>query len=617
MTKRKRLKLDENNKLHSVVVDVLTGAGSTTEIAKRHKMRKAEVVQAVKDFSHVVLNPQMGELAIANSRMWTAAQMPVYNPSALVTRKGLSIFDEMRKDDQIKAALWFKKLAAVSSGWEVVSPEGEDETYKPTKFLKNELGSLIQPLDQIVSTGILSALDFGFSISEVLFRKIDTGEFSGLIGISNIKTRAPHDISFKMDKFGNLEKDGIIQSTPDGPKSLPPNKFILYAYQSEFSNPYGRSDLEAAYSKWWVKENAYRWLAMLLERFGIPPIFALYDPSSMNPSQVTALRTAIERIQAATAGALPRASKDSLELWAPELAGQTGRVFIPALEMLNRDISRALLMPGLMGLSPDAGVGSYARARVEFDVFVLMLEYLRKQVAGVMNHQLIGPLSVLNFGMEPNLVPEFKFLPLTDDLRLEMFNAWTNFVAAQIVKPTIEDEIHVRKAFGFPTLSKESKADRERAPVAPPPDDGGNKEKKTEPEPEPDPGSDLEDKIDEDFTDAFGSQDQPRDKEDVEPSHYYRTKTRFEKEVDFKQIEDGLDTLEAKTLKELVPELKAVRDRFLKFVETKFDHDAGFVRDLKELRGLTAVSDKVYAFLLDAYDLGSKIMARDWGRSCN
>ena len=384
MAKRKRTQLKEKNPFHSAVMDVFTGEGTIPEIAKKYKIEKTEFVQAIQKFSHVVLSPQMGELAIANSRMWTAAQMPVYNPSALVTRKGMTIFDEMRKDDQIKAALWFKKLAAVSSGWEVVSPEGEDENYKPTKFLKSELGSLIQPLDQIVSTGILSALDFGHSISEIIFRKIDTGEFSGLIGVLNIKTRAPHDISFKMDKFGNLEKDGIIQLTPDGPKVLPSNKFILYAYQGEFSNPYGKSDLEAAYSRWWIKENAYRWLAMLLERFGIPPIFALYDPSSMNPSQVTALRTAIERIQAATAGALPRASKDSLELWAPELAGQTGRVFIPALEMLNRDISRALLMPGLMGLSPDAGVGSYARARVEFDVFVLMLEYLRKQVAGVM-----------------------------------------------------------------------------------------------------------------------------------------------------------------------------------------------------------------------------------------
>lgn len=114
---------------------------------------------------------------------------------------------------------------------------------------------------------------------------------------------------------------------------------------------------------------------------------------------------------------------------------------------------------------------------------------------------------------------------------------------------------------------------------------------------------------------AWLSEESNEEFTDIKHDHYYRVKTRFEKEVDFKQIEDGLDTLEAKTLKELVPELKMVRDRFLKFVETKFDHDAGFVRDLKELRGLTTVSDKVYAFLLDAYDLGSRIMAREIGVS--
>ena len=40
------------------------------------------------------------------TRMWrTADNFITYNPSALVTRKGLDIFDKMRQDDQIKAAL--------------------------------------------------------------------------------------------------------------------------------------------------------------------------------------------------------------------------------------------------------------------------------------------------------------------------------------------------------------------------------------------------------------------------------------------------------------------------------------------------------------------------------
>ncbi len=392
-------KLSTNERNKEIVTAIFTGEQTTDQMASKYKLTQATIKGICRKFSHTVLDPSMGEVALANPRMWVMGQMHAFNPSALITRKGMQIFEEMRKDDQVKAALWFKKLAAVSSGWEIVSPEGKDENYKPTIFAKKQLGGLVRSIDDII-VEILTALDFGFSVSEIIFNEIERGEFKGLIGITDIKTKSPFHIKFKIDKFGNLDKNGVLQHTADGLQHLPTGKFLIFTYQSEFSNPYGRSDLEAAYPRWWVKENSYRWLAILLERFGVPPIFALYDPNSMNPAQVASLRKAIESIQAATAGAIPRASKDALEMWAPQLAGQTGRVFIPALEMLNRDISRALLMPGLMGLTPDQGVGSFARARVEFDVFVLMIERLRGQLQDTINHQLLYPLVDFNFGLE-------------------------------------------------------------------------------------------------------------------------------------------------------------------------------------------------------------------------
>lgn len=587
-----KAKLSIRERNHEIVTAIFSGDKTTAQIARKYKLKQTTVKEICRKFSHTVLDVRTEEVAIANPRMWVMGQMHAFNPSALITRKGMQIFEEMRKDDQVKAALWFKKLAAVSSGWEILSPEEQDENFPPTKFAKKQLSSLVRSIDDII-VEMLTSLDFGFSVSEMIFYKIEKGEFKGLIGIKDIKTKAPSTIKFKTDKFGNLEKDGILQHTSDGLKPLPTAKFIVFTYQGEFGNPYGRSDLEAAYPRWWVKENAYRWLAILLERFGVPPIFALYDPSSMNSSQVDALRKAIESIQAATAGALPRANKDALELWAPQLAGQTGRVFIPALEMLNRDISRALLMPGLMGLTPDQGVGSFARARVEFDVFVLMIERIRGQLQEAINHQLLFPLVDLNFGLEEENHPEFRFLPLTDDLRLEMFKTWTTFVEKQVVKPTREDEIHVRKAFGFPQLEEEEDED----------EDGD------EPlEPEPSGGND-------EIPFRVFRRKHDHGIHALKDSKLYRAKTKFEKEVNFKQIEIDLDAIEQRALKNIIPTLIVVRNRFLKFIERKFDHDARFVRDLKELRGLPAVGIEIGIFLLEAYNAGSKIMSKELGVS--
>ena len=590
----------ERNK--EIVTAIFSGEKTTAQMASRYSLSQTTIKGICRKFSHAVLDPSMGEVALANPKMWVMGQMHAFNPSALITRKGMQIFEEMRKDDQVKAALWFKKLAAVSSGWEIVSPEGKDEFYPPSIFAKKQFDGLVRSIDDII-VEMLTALDFGFSVSEIIFNEIERGQFKGLIGIKDIKTKSPFNIKFKMDQFGNLDKNGVLQRTNDGLKHLPTGKFLIFTYQSEFGNPYGRSDLEACYPRWWIKENAYRWLAILLERFGVPPIFALYDPNSMTPPQVDSLRKAIESIQAATAGAIPRASKDSLEMWAPQLAGQTGRVFIPALEMLNRDISRALLMPGLLGLTPDQGVGSFARARVEFDVFVLMIERLRGQLQDVVNHQLLSPLVDLNFISDEDTHPEFRFLPLTDDLRLEMFKTWISFVEKQVVKSTREDEIHVRKAFGFPKLEVV--------------DDGEDGE--LPPDGEPAPEDDeipfrievFEPKPSTSEVELVGGKNVVESEKKKRVLKAYRSKTKFEKEVNFKQIEIDLDAIERKAIEKIVPTLIAVRICFLKFVERKFDLDARFVRDLKELRGMPTVGIEVAAFLLEAYNAGSKTMAKE------
>src|SRR5881296_3657938 len=51
-------------------------------------------------------------------------------------RRGLRIFDEMRKDDQVKAALAFKKHTVTATDWIVSSPEGMPADWEPTLFVR-------------------------------------------------------------------------------------------------------------------------------------------------------------------------------------------------------------------------------------------------------------------------------------------------------------------------------------------------------------------------------------------------------------------------------------------------------------------------------------------------
>jgi len=201
-----------------------------------------------------------------------------------------------------------------------------------------------------------------------------------------------------------------------------------------------------------MKFNAQKWLAMLLERFGIPPVFGLYNPSRyVGGTALDDLKRMLTNLQAATTGIIPRPDKDALEFWAPgELAANATRIFVPSLEYLNTAIARAILMPSLIGMTADTSQGSYARSRIHFDVFLLVVESIRKDLELVaMNHQVLRPLLDLNYpGLDE--YPVWKFLPLTDDLRMELVKSWGELVSGNVVSHGPDDEAHIRKMLQFP-----------------------------------------------------------------------------------------------------------------------------------------------------------------------
>src|SRR5678815_5921630 len=50
-----------------------------------------------------------------------------YNPDDLARRKGIKIYREMMRDEQVKAALSAKKFAVLSTGWEIHLPETDQD----------------------------------------------------------------------------------------------------------------------------------------------------------------------------------------------------------------------------------------------------------------------------------------------------------------------------------------------------------------------------------------------------------------------------------------------------------------------------------------------------------
>jgi SPP1 gp7 family putative phage head morphogenesis protein len=385
------------------------------------------------------------ELSIADPRVLSVAGR-TFNPAYLVRSKGLREYDKMRRDDQVKAAMVFKKLAVLKSGWTIDSPEEYGDDWEVAQFVRNQFEKLPGTLNESLRS-IMTALDYGFSVSEKVYTDVEGGPFAGKLGLKAIKTRAPHDIGFEVTAGGDILDMGITQNE----RTMPRAKFVVFSHEAEFGNPYGRSDLEAAYRAWFAKDNSYLWLMMGLERYGVDPIVATYNSSAIGKPVQDKMMTILKRMQAATVAVFPRGDKkEDIEFWQPQQSGPMVDAFAKVLAMFNQDIARALLMPGLLGFTADAAQGSLARSETHFEAFVLVIESLRRTLAeDVVQEQIIKQLVDLNYGPQEDY-PKFTFLPLTGEQRGTLLNEWAALVAQGIVTPTEADEAHIREIVSFP-----------------------------------------------------------------------------------------------------------------------------------------------------------------------
>jgi SPP1 gp7 family putative phage head morphogenesis protein len=295
-----------------------------------------------------------------------------------------------------------------------------------------------------------SALDFGFSVGELVLRKLDAKPYAGKIGLRTIKVRKPHEFIFDVDEFDNLKPDGLRQSWTSA-KGMPIDKFLIFSHQREFGNFRGISDLRSAYQPWWLKDNLWRWAGVYAERFAIPIATAAYPAGNYGEGHpmralIAAVHDAISNLQANTALTFP----NDFELKLHEAGGAGVNVLRILMDMCNLAIARSILMPAQLGLSAETQTGSYAKSKTQFDAFMLVVDDLRRDLADdVINGQLIPRLVGWNFsGLET--MPKFDWLPFTDADENNLMNTWMLATQYGLVTPTPEDEAHIRAATKFP-----------------------------------------------------------------------------------------------------------------------------------------------------------------------
>ena len=366
----------------------------------------------------------------------------VFNKDILLYRKGQAVYDDMMRDDQVKAAYRLNIDTIVSRKYRFSYPEGNKKLAKIATFFEESLrlyfhGTIIELMDMV-----LSSKKTGFSITEMIFgaQQIDGKTYWILV---DAKPKPFHTFRWIIDAFGNTK--GLQQEQQGRYVELDPAKFLVHVTNPLADPVYGESDLRAAYLPYWSKKNIQRFWNIYLERIAGGFVTATIE-GGLSDADLATLRNAITNITAQSAMILPKGVKLDVVMANPTDS------FEKAIAVHDLAIARSLLVPNTLGLTPQQRVGAYAQSKTQQQMFFQTLIRQGDNLADVMNEQLFRPLAWWNFGVQE--YPLMRFEPYTDDQKQALAAAWTSSVKDGSVLNTFKDEQRTRTLLDYDQRDK-------------------------------------------------------------------------------------------------------------------------------------------------------------------
>jgi phage gp29-like protein len=316
---------------------------------------------------------------------------------------GLPAYEEMLEDPLVRSAVTVKKLGALAVPWRL-EPSGNSriDAFIEHMFAEMEgspTGVLFDALDAIAK---------GYSVMEKVY-DIGLPGFDGAVWVRAVKPKDPGLFGFEVDEFLNIES--LVLHVPGASGvELPVDKFVVYAYNKRYSQPYGEPDLKPAFWHWRIKRTLIDQWNEHLEKYASPSIVGKFE-RGLSEEEQAALLEALHKVQRQSA--LIHADDIDVSLLDGRRSAESG--YLEAIDYHNREIARAILGQTLT-TDDSRRVGSLALGKVHLQVLIMQLNGLRKDIAErVMNEQIIRPTVDMNF--DAGVYPRFVF----DEPELDVF----------------------------------------------------------------------------------------------------------------------------------------------------------------------------------------------------
>lgn len=457
------------------------------------------------------------------SYLYTGRDFEKYNPDDLLGKKGYKIYKKMMQDEQVKAVVKFRTDSIVSRQFsfelqdESLTDEQAEERIKVfEKTIEKIRGSWTDKVK-----GVLTAVYNGFSMTEIVPGMIEVNNKSW-IGLENLKLKPFDTFAFQVDKFGNVT--GIIQKVAGQEIKISPKKFVHYVVNPETDEHYGQSELREAYRSWFSKDWAIKFRNMWLERHAGG--FRWAQPAkgtnlNRNSPEYAALQSLLGNINTSTGAIMPGNIELNSEYPSNNVA------YKEAIEDYNFGIAMALLVPNLIGITPQTQTGSYSQSEIQLQSYFETLIADIERLQDSLNEQLFRRLGDKNWG--DGIYPKYVIKGMTKIEKVEMIRLFKELASTSAVRTFPADEDHIRLSLGFPPVPE----DAEDPPQEPEVDDENQEQEQAEDNQE---GEELKE-------DEKGKSDKPDETVMGKGLVSVSAFTKAERRVDFAVIAKNTDSV--------------------------------------------------------------------------
>ena len=389
-----------------------------------------------------------------SSAIYNPTDFTKYNPDSLIGVKGFAIYKRMMRDEQVKAAVKFKRDAITSRDFTfeldheqygISEEEAKRRIDLSYTTIDNMNGSWMDALN-----GVMSGMQNGFSMTEKLFQLIDFDKTT-YWGIDQLKIKPFDTFQFRTDEYGNIT--GVVQKLGSKEQEVDLDKFIHFVMNPDVDEHYGQSELRECYRAWFNKDVLIKLRTMWLERHagGFRWMKVTEGMLNSNSQEYRDIQNVLQNINTQTGLILP----SNIEMGSEYPANNAA--FKEAIEDQDVAIARALLVPNLLGVSPQGNTGSYSQSTNQLEAFLWTLEADTLRLEDALNEQLFKQLGEVNFA--DGCYPRFKMKPASKSKMMELVNTWKDLVSAGAVTHNNQDEIYLRELLDMPTGTAEDESE--------------------------------------------------------------------------------------------------------------------------------------------------------------